>query len=78
MTKQNYEKPNMEIVLLEDVIKTSGGCDGVGYSCSGDICPDEICASYGGGCSGYIVPCYGYGVNNQTLSIICDRVFGMP
>ena len=54
MTKQSYEKPNMEIVMLEDVIKTSGGngnvtCILVGF-CNPDeqpvgCNPDTICGS---------------------------------
>lgn len=61
MTKQNYEKPNMEIVVLEDVIKTSGGCDGVMSSgcTSVDICTDFTpCTSYSS--------CSGNKINNST------------
>lgn len=64
MTKQNYEKPNMEIVVLEDVIRTSGVlsnqttiCGGYGY-CGGDMvtvcvrdgCGDAVCGNDGGSC----------------------------
>lgn len=63
MTKQNYEKPNMEIVVLEDVIKTSGGfsnstCAPNSVICSGDT---------GTGCNSYFVctsewsPCSTFG-----------------
>ena len=66
MTKQNYEKPNMEIVVIEDVIKTSGGfsnntCAPNSVICSGgDMggCPvDGIFCSgdTGTGCNSYFV-----------------------
>ena len=68
MTKQNYEKPNMEIVVLEDVIRTSGGIINqttiCGGDCGGDMvtvcgrdgCGDAVCGNDGGSCfvdSGY-------------------------
>ncbi|MBO7338773.1 MAG: hypothetical protein J6U66_01755, partial [Lachnospiraceae bacterium] len=65
MTKQNYAEPNMEIVVIEDVIKTSGGfsnntcapnsviCSGgdTGFGCN----PDTICNDTGTGCNSYFV-----------------------
>ena len=53
MTKQSYEKPNMEIVMLEDVIKTSGGSSHCTFFCSPDssvcdsaiVCNPDFCSS---------------------------------
>ena len=74
MTKQNYEKPNMEIVVLEDVIKTSGGCDGVMSSgCTlVDICTDDFtpCTGFSDPCASYS-SCLGDGkINNSTIGPI--------
>ena len=75
MTKQNYEKPNMEIVVLEDMIKTSGGCDGVGYSCNGDICADYApCTSYTSPCTGDSGCLDGYIGNNSFMPTVCMAV----
>ena len=79
MTKQNYEKPNMEIVVLEDVIKTSGG---PGWGSNATLCmggdtgtgcnPDTICNDTGTGCNSYSVctlewaPCSAYSIGNVT------------
>ena len=65
MTKQNYEKPNMEIVMLEDVIKTSGFGNTT-------VCIPNECPIHGGVCSAVTV----IGCNPDNLcssdSVLCD------
>ena len=79
MTKQKYEKPNMVIVVLNDVITSSTGCyEDLHYGCDPDYsCSDVICASDGGSCPGYAAPCYGL-INNGTIihDTICVAVGG--
>ena len=77
MTKQSYEKPNMEIVMLEDVIKTSGGSSNGTFFCFPDSSgcdsaigcnPDNLCSSDSLPCGTYSITCKtdGYHSNGTT------------
>ena len=59
MTKQSYEKPNMEIVMLEDMIKTSGGSSNGTFDCFLDssVCDSAIGCNSDNLCSSDSVQC---------------------